>query len=516
MRGSQHGVGGALGGCALGGWGARWVGRSGLLRGGLRWTGSLSRVSLRLFDTASRQERAFEPLVPGHVGVYLCGPTVQGSPHVGHLRSAVAFDVLQRWLEHSGYTVTMVRNVTDIDDKTLDKAQQAGRPWWAWALHFEREFQAAYAAVGVKPPAAEPRATGHIPEIIALIDTLISRGHAYEQDGSVYFDVHSFAAYGSLTNQDLDDLTPAPDAPAEAKRDPRDFALWKARKETEPDTASWDSPWGKGRPGWHIECSAMARRYLGDAFDIHGGGLDLRFPHHENEQAQSRAAGYDFAQLWMHSAWVTQSGAKMSKSLGNGLLVTEVLERYSAPVLRLALAQVHYRSMLEYSDAVMDDATATWSRLSGFVERASERLGVMSTATLAQVDFPAPFVEAMDDDLAVPRALAHVHDTVRAGNAALTAADMDGAREALSQVRAMLAVLGLDPLAPQWAQQAHGSNAAMRALDVMVSADIEARAAARAAKDWAQADAIRDRLAAAGIVVEDSADGARWSLASDD
>ncbi len=478
--------------------------------------GSLAHVTLRLFDTATREERDFVPLTPGHVGVYLCGPTVQGSPHVGHLRSAVAFDVLQRWLERSGYAVTMVRNVTDIDDKTLDKAAEAGWQWWAWALRYEREFQAAYAAVGVKPPAAEPRATGHIPEIIALIERLVERGHAYENDGSVYFDVHSFDAYGALTNQGIDDLTPATDAPVEAKRDPRDFALWKARKDGEPETASWDSPWGKGRPGWHIECSAMARRYLGDAFDIHGGGLDLRFPHHENEQAQSRAAGYDFAQLWMHSAWVTQSGAKMSKSLGNGLLVSEVLARYPAPALRLALAQVHYRSMLEYSDAVMDDATATWSRLSGFVERATERVGGFSREEVEAAPLPEAFVEAMNDDLAVPRALAHVHETVRSGNAAVNAGDAGATRDALLSVRAMLNVLGLDPLAPEWQHVDASSEAAMRALDVMVRADIEARAEARAAKDWATADEIRDRLAAAGIVVEDSAEGVRWSLASDD
>ncbi|MFV0284938.1 MAG: cysteine--tRNA ligase, partial [Demequina sp.] len=332
-------------------------------------------MTLTLFDTSTRSERAFAPLEPGKVGIYLCGPTVQSSPHVGHLRSAVAFDVLQRWLERTGHEVTMVRNVTDIDDKTLAKAAEAGVPWWQWALTYEREFQAAYAAVGVKPPAAEPRATGHIPEIIALVQRLVERGHAYELSGSVYFDVRSFDDYGSLTRQALDDLTPAPDAPADDKHDPRDFALWKARKSSEPETASWDSPWGPGRPGWHIECSAMARRFLGDAFDIHGGGLDLRFPHHENEQAQSRGAGYDFAQLWMHSAWVTQSGAKMSKSLGNGLLVSEVLSRYPAAALRLALAGVHYRSMLEYSEQTMEDATATWNRLAGFVQRASDRVG---------------------------------------------------------------------------------------------------------------------------------------------
>ncbi|WP_062137221.1 cysteine--tRNA ligase [Demequina aestuarii] len=473
-------------------------------------------MTLRLFDTATRSERDFVPLETGKVGIYLCGPTVQSSPHVGHLRSAVAFDVLQRWLERSGHDVTMVRNVTDIDDKTLVKAADAGVEWWAWALRYEREFQAAYAAVGVRAPAAEPRATGHIPEIIALVQALVDNGHAYELDGSVYFDVHSFPAYGALTRQALEDLTPAPDAPADAKRDPRDFALWKAHKAGEPETAGWDSPWGRGRPGWHIECSAMARRYLGREFDIHGGGLDLRFPHHENEQAQSRAAGDPFARMWMHSAWVTQSGAKMSKSLGNGLLVTEVLAHYPAPALRLALAQVHYRSMLEYSEQTMDDAAATWARLAGFVVRASDKVGAVTPEQVGAAPLPEPFVIAMNDDLGVPRALAHVHETVRAGNAAFTAGDDATLASALLSVRSMLDVLGLDPGAPEWAGAGAGSSAAMAALDSMVRADIDARAEARAAKDWATADAIRDRLAAAGIVVEDGADGVRWSLSVDD
>jgi len=468
-------------------------------------------VSLHLFDTATREEREFTPLTPGQVGIYLCGPTVQSSPHVGHLRAAVAFDVLQRWLERSGHHVTMVRNVTDIEDKTLAKAAEAGVPWWEWALRHEREFQAAYAAVGVRAPAAEPRATGHIPEIVSLIERLIERGHAYEKDGSVYFDVRSFAEYGALTNQGLDDLAPAEDAPDVIKRDPRDFVMWKARKDSEPDTASWDSPWGPGRPGWHIECSAMAQRFLGEAFDIHGGGLDLRFPHHENEQAQSRAAGYGFSQLWMHSAWVTQSGAKMSKSLGNGLLVSDVLAAHPAAALRLALASVHYRSMLEWTETTLDEAGAQWERLAGFVERAGERVGQPGPDAVAEAALPVVFVEAMDDDLSVPRAMAVVHETVRSGNAALAAGDDQTVSRSLLAARAMLDSLGLDPLSPEWAGGA-GDSGALGALDALVRADLDARAAARAQRDWAAADAIRDRLAAAGIVIEDAPDGARWSL----
>ncbi|WP_430868374.1 cysteine--tRNA ligase [Demequina aurantiaca] len=472
-------------------------------------------MTLHLYDTATRSERAFTPLVEGRVGIYLCGATVQSSPHVGHMRSAVAFDVLQRWLERSGNTVTLVRNVTDIDDKILAKAAENHEQWWARALKYEREFAHAYEALGVIAPDAEPRATGHIQQMVSLISRIIDNGHAYELGGSVYFDVRSFAEYGSLTNQALDDLTPAPDAPTDDKRDPRDFALWKARKETEPQTASWLSPWGPGRPGWHIECSAMAKRYLGDEFDIHGGGLDLRFPHHENEQAQSHAAGDPFARLWMHSAWVTQSGAKMSKSLGNGLLVSEVLENYHPAALRLALAGVHYRSMLEYADSTLDDATATWVRLSGFVSRASDKVGAPSGEQVRSAPLPEPFVIAMDDDLSVPRAFAHIHETVRAGNAALTAGDDAAASAALLAVRAMLDVLGLDPGSDQWRDESSTSGA-LAALDFMVRADIDARAEARATKDWAAADAIRDRLSGAGIVIEDSADGARWSLAADD
>ena len=467
-------------------------------------------MTLRLFDSATRSVGDFTPLEPGKVGIYLCGATVQSAPHIGHMRAAVAFDVLRRWLERGGVAVTMIRNVTDVGDTIFAKADAAGVPWWEWALRNERLFTAGYDALGNLPPAYEPRATGHVPEMLDLIARLIELGHAYEKDGSVYFDVRSYPPYGSLTNQSLEDLAPAEDSPDAAKHDPRDFALWKAAKPDDPASATWDSPWGPGRPGWHIECSAMARRYLGENFDIHGGGLDLRFPHHENEQAQSRAAGDGFARLWMHSAWVTQGGTKMSKSLGNTLLVDAVLAEHPAAALRLALVGVHYRSMLEYGDATMEDAEATWSRLAGFVTRAGERVGQPEAAAVAAAILPAAFAEAMDDDLSVPRALAIIHEAVTDGNAALAASDAKAAAAALLSVRAMLDVLGLDPQAAPWS--AHAGGAPLSALDALVRAEIDARAAAREAKDWATADAIRDRLAAAGITLEDGQEAVRWSI----
>ncbi|RMI12673.1 cysteine--tRNA ligase [Cellulomonas triticagri] len=469
-------------------------------------------MTLRLFDTATREVRDFVPVVPGKVGIYLCGATVQAPPHVGHVRSAVAFDVLVRWLRRTGHDVTLVRNVTDVDDKILHRSAEAGVAWWAWAMQNERAFTAAYDALGVLPPTYEPRATGHVPAMIALMQRLVDTGHAYAAgEGDVYFDVRSFPEYGALTSQRVDDMAPAPDGGAGDKRDPHDFALWKAAKPGEPETAAWDTPFGRGRPGWHLECSAMAQRYLGDEFDIHGGGLDLRFPHHENEQAQSRAAGYGFARYWLHNGWVTQSGAKMSKSLGNGLLVSTLLEQVRPAVVRYALTAVQYRSMLEWTPDTLAEAEATWDRLAGFVERATEVAG--DAGDLATAPLPDAFGAALDDDLNVPAALAVVHEHLRAGNTALAADDVPAVRVELVAVRAMLDVLGLDPAGARWgAGRTDDRHAA--ALDALVRAELDARAAARAARDWATADAIRDRLAAAGVAVEDNATGARWSLAA--
>ncbi|MDR0945824.1 MAG: cysteine--tRNA ligase, partial [Bifidobacteriaceae bacterium] len=472
----------------------------------------------------------------GQVGIYLCGATVQASPHVGHLRPAVAFDILRRWLERRGLQVTLIRNVTDIDDKILAKAKAAGRPWWAHAQAFEREFTAAYDALGVIPPTYEPHATAHVTDMVALMRRLIDRGHAYQgRPGNVYFSVTSFPEYGALTHQGVDQLKSTEEvAPGQAesgeddKRDPRDFALWKAPKPGEPATAAWPTPWGVGRPGWHLECSAMAWRYLGETFDIHGGGIDLRFPHHENEQAQSRAAGFGFARYWVHNAWITQAGVKMSKSLGNTLSAAALLAQYPPAVVRYALASGHYRSMMEFSDVTLKEAATAWERLSGFVQRAGERVGQPSAERVAAVPvpdagaadagasgsavgFPPEFVAAMDDDLGVPAALAQVFEAMRRGNTALAAGDDQATETALLQVRAMLDVLGLDPAGDRWGGAAGGGRE-RAALDALVTGALERRQAARAAKDFGEADRIRDELQAAGVQVEDSPDGPRWSL----
>jgi cysteinyl-tRNA synthetase len=469
-------------------------------------------VTLRLYDTAAGDVRDFVPLHEGEVGIYVCGLTVQSEPHVGHVRSAVNFDVLRRWLLAKGLDVTFIRNITDIDDKILIKAGEQGRPWYNLAYDMARQLDKAYADLHVLPPTYEPAATGHVPEMLELIATLIERGHAYAaEDGSgdVYFDVRSWPAYGELTHQSLDDMAPAEDADPRGKRDPRDFALWKGHKADEPETAAWPSPWGRGRPGWHIECSAMAGKYLGAAFDIHGGGVDLRFPHHENEQAQSRAAGLGFASYWMHNAWITTAGEKMSKSLGNSLLVPEVLTRVRGIELRYYMVAAHYRSTVEFSFEALEEAASAFRRIEGYLQRVADLIGPPATAGVLS----AAFVDAMDDDLGTPAAIAAIHDAVREGNKLLVDGDSPELRANAASVHAMLGVLGLDPAHPHWSADTGGAAERLgQAVDVLVRGLLEQRAAARAAKDFAAADAIRDQIAAAGIEVEDTPAGPRWSI----
>ena len=522
--------------------------------------------NLRLYNTASHKTSVFKPAKPGQVGMYVCGATVQSSPHIGHIRAAIAFDVVRRWMLRLGYKVTFVRNVTDIDDKIMKKASEAGQTWWERAYIYEREFTEAYNTLGVLPPTVEPRATGHITDMVELIERLIERGHAYvikdsagNPTGNVYFDVPSWEHYGELTHQNqnrneidgdeasaiADEKGPSVDSagndiynptdPADAspdKHDPRDFALWKAPCDFDQPDARWKTPFGEGRPGWHIECSAMSHRYLGDDFDIHGGGLDLRFPHHENEMAQTTAAGWKSANVWMHSAWVTAKGEKMSKSLGNGLSVPVVLANNSAWVVRYALGAVQYRAMLEWSDQALVEAKSAYDRITNFLERAGRLLENTPTREEVQsVDadlLPEDFTRAMNDDINVSGANAAIFTAIRQGNAILddcAQAQNSSTQKllytAVLQVRAMLDALGLDPYADPWTSNANKSSATgangesskeCAALDALITLQLQARADARKAKDFSTADAIRDALNNAGIVIEDGAKGSSWHL----
>ena len=454
--------------------------------------------ALNLYDTKSRTVSTFKPLTAGKVGIYLCGATVQAPPHIGHIRSGVNFDILRRWLIASGFDVTFVRNVTDIDDKILHKAIHEEIPWWQVAMKYERAFTDAYDALNVMPPTYEPRATGHITQMIPLMEKLIENGSAYAPgNGDVYLEVRKLKEYLTLSNQKLDDLLPSEDADLEFKKDPRDFALWKAAKKGEP---SWPTPWGDGRPGWHLECSAMAHAYLGEAFDIHGGGLDLIFPHHENEIAQSNAAGYKFSNIWMHNAWVTTSGEKMSKSLGNSLQVAEILKKVRGIELRWYLGSAHYRSMLEFSFEALAESATSFKRIEAFLSRAESVLGKEVEILIAP-----EFAAAMNDDLAVPQALAFIAESMRIGNS--SAEDKKVIAKTAGEIRGALSILGCDPKDAVFASSKSNDSA----MDGLIKLALDQREAARLRKDFATADQIRDEIAALGITVEDTANGPRWS-----
>ena len=457
---------------------------------------------LNLYNTADRAVSKFVPLSPGKVGIYLCGATVQAPPHIGHIRSGVNFDILRRWLTAIGYDVTFVRNVTDIDDKILHKAVHEEMPWWAVAMKYERAFSDAYAALNVMPPTYEPRATGHITQMIQLMEKLIANGSAYAPgNGDVYLEVRKLKSYLTLSNQKLDDLQSAEDADLTYKKDPSDFALWKAAKPGDP---SWPTPWGDGRPGWHLECSAMAHAYLGEAFDIHGGGLDLIFPHHENEIAQSESAGWKFANIWMHNAWVTTSGEKMSKSLGNSLQVMEILKKVRGIELRWYLGSAHYRSMLEFSFEALEESAVNFRRIEGFLQRAREILKKEIEPSIS-----SEFTTAMNNDLAVPQALADISELVRIGNTAITDNDLAALAKSASEVRGALEILGCDPFDPVFADS---NSSKVEILDGLISLALEQRNAARARKDFAASDEIRDSLTALGITIEDTPTGSRWTV----
>ena len=454
--------------------------------------------ALNLYNTKSRTVSPFKPIKKGEVGIYLCGATVQAPPHIGHIRSGVNFDILRRWLIASGFNVTFVRNVTDIDDKILHKAVHEEIPWWQVAMKYERAFTEAYDALNVLPPSYEPRATGHITQMVELMQKLIDNGSAYAPgNGDVYLEVRKLKEYLTLSNQKLDDLLSSDDSDSKYKKDPRDFTLWKAAKEGDP---SWPTPWGLGRPGWHLECSAMAHAYLGEAFDIHGGGLDLIFPHHENEIAQSNAAGFKFANTWMHNAWVTTSGEKMSKSLGNSLQVVEILKKVRGIELRWYLGSAHYRSMLEFSFEALNESATAFKRIEAFLSRAESILGKAPEILIAD-----EFASAMNDDLAVPLGLAFISESMRIGNTA--GEDKKVLAKTAGEIRGALSILGCDP---KDASFASGKSNDL-AMDGLIKLALEQREAARGRKDFTAADQIRDQIAALGITVEDTSNGPRWS-----
>ncbi len=456
---------------------------------------------MKLYDSYSRSLRDFVPLKNGEVSMYLCGATVQGSPHIGHMRSTIVFDVLRRYFEYKNLKVLFVRNVTDIDDKILHNAGHEDISWWELAAKYEKEFSQAYEDLGNIVPSIEPRATGHIPQMIEMIEQLIEKNYAYVAEGSVWFAVKSFKDYGKLSGQKVEEMLAAQDLD-KGKKDPHDFALWKKSKEGEP---FWNSPWGQGRPGWHIECSAMAKTYLGEKFDIHGGGLDLQFPHHENEIAQSKASGNGFANFWVHNYWVTQSGEKMSKSLGNSLKVKEVITRFRPIDVRFYLLSAHYRSNLEFSDQALSEAATAFSRIEQFVQRASEK----TKNNQLKLKFPQEFIQAIEDDLATPLTISIIHEYVTKGNTALTNNESKLV-DILNEVRSMLYLLGLDPMSTNWNSQS--SNQEKVALDKLISELLNKRNQARANKDFALADSMRDALKNAGILIEDGADGSRWTI----
>ncbi len=459
---------------------------------------------MKLYNTRTRETSEFKPLASGKVGIYVCGATVQSFPHIGHVRSGINFDILRRWLTASGYNVTFIRNVTDIDDKILEKSKAENMPWWALAFKYEQEFQKAYALLNVLPPTYEPRATGHITQMIELMQLLIDKGAAYAPgNGDVYLDVRALDSYLTLSRQKLDDLLPAGDAEETYKKDVRDFALWKAAKTGEP---SWPTPWGDGRPGWHLECSAMAHSYLGESFDIHGGGLDLIFPHHENEIAQSEAAGYKFANIWMHNAWVTQSGEKMSKSLGNTMQVKELIKQVRGIELRFYLGSAHYRSMLEFSPEALQEAATNFQRIENFLKRAKEIVGDFEGV------ISAPVKAAFDDDLAVPQVLAHISEALRRGNTAITENNHEQVKSSAAEIRGALEILGCDPFDASFTANAPGSADLSDALDGVIQLALAQRQSARERKDFAASDAIRDGLAALGITIEDTPQGQRWTI----
>ncbi|MCP3973057.1 MAG: cysteine--tRNA ligase [bacterium] len=465
---------------------------------------------MQIFNTLGRALENFEPRDPGKVGMYVCGATVQSKPHLGHGRYAVVFDVVRRYLAYIGYDVTYVRNVTDVDDKIIDAANAAGVSTQQIVDEAHEAFLLAYEKLGVLPADIEPRATEHIAQMITMIEQLIAGGHAYEAGGDVYFSVRGFPDYGKLSGRDVDELqSGARIAVGDLKRDPLDFALWKGAKPGEP---SWPSPWGEGRPGWHIECSAMAHEYLGTSFDIHGGGNDLIFPHHENEIAQAEAAlGIEpFARYWMHNGMMTLTGEKMSKSTGHIIDLLDAVEKYPGLAVRLFYLRTHYRKPLDFSEDALADASASLDRLWSFRRR---RPGPVEDVPAE--DVMTSFRKVMENDVDVAGAMGVLFDAVREGNRRLDAGESaDAWIAAYDEIVDVLGLAeparGLEDIADSLGELAARFEVGGVTAAALVDALVERRNQARAAKDWAIGDTIRDELGALGVVVEDGADGSAW------
>ncbi|MCP5267308.1 MAG: cysteine--tRNA ligase [Burkholderiaceae bacterium] len=470
---------------------------------------------LRIHNTLTRRKTEFVSSEPGRVRMYVCGMTVYDFCHVGHARVLVVFDVVQRWLRASGYQVTYVRNITDIDDKIIRRAVENGESIRSLTDRFIAAMHEDADALGVQRPDAEPRATEFVPQMVSLIDALERNGHAYRgADGDVNFSVRSFPGYGRLSGKSIDELRAGERVAAdERKNDPLDFVLWKAAKPQEPDEAKWPSPFGPGRPGWHIECSAMSTSLLGETIDIHGGGADLQFPHHENEIAQSEGALFhgregQFVRYWMHNGFVRIDDEKMSKSLGNFFTVREVLQRYDAEVVRLFILRAHYRSPLNYADAHLDDARQSLQRL-------YTALGEAPPAALepTRVDwttaYASRFREAMDDDFNTPLALSVLFELAAEAN-------RSGARESIAELRSLGGILGLLEREPEVVRRGglRGSASPQEGpAEDEIAALIAERASAKRARDFVRADAIRDDLSERGVVLEDGPDGTSWRRA---
>jgi cysteinyl-tRNA synthetase len=460
-------------------------------------------MSLTIYSTLSGQKETFIPREPGKIGLYVCGITVYDYCHIGHARVLVAFDVISRFLRSQQWDLHYVRNITDIDDKIIHRAQDNREPYTELTSRYINFMHDDERALGILPPDSEPRATAHIDQIIDMINTLLAKGYAYcASNGDVYYRVSRFADYGKLTNKDPEQLLAGARVDVEsAKEDPRDFALWKFASEQE---VGWDSPFGRGRPGWHIECSAMTKACLGEHFDIHGGGPDLPFPHHENEIAQSEAAnGCQYANYWMHAGAVRLDGEKMSKSLGNFFTIRDVLKKYHPEVIRYLLISSHYRSPINYSEDNLIEAKAGLDRLYGAL-RGYESVPATPLTDLADNDYYQKFVAAMNDDFNTRVALAVLFDAARVLNSCKNTPEAEPLAGAL---KAMGELLGLFASAPDdFLQSAAEGDLDSEAVEAL----IEARAQAKKAKDFARADAVRDQLMAAGIVLEDSPEGTKW------